>query len=77
MLDRVWGHRHAAPATLSHIIAQLRHKLGDDASAPRYIQTVHGVGYRLIAEVTAAGRPDFFAALLAPGDAAASRKPDR
>jgi len=58
MLDRVWGHRHATPATLSHVIAQLRHKLGDDARAPRYIQTVHGVGFRLIANVTATGPAD-------------------
>lgn len=54
LLDSVWGHRHVAPATLSRIVAQLRQKLGDVAAAPRYIQTVHGCGYRLIANVTTA-----------------------
>ncbi len=53
LLERVWGHSYVTPATLSRIIAQLRQKLGDDAAAPHYIQTVHGCGYRLIANVTA------------------------
>lgn len=52
LLDSVWGHRYVAPATLTRIIAQLRHKLGDEAAAPHFIQTVHGCGYRLIADVT-------------------------
>jgi len=28
-------------------LANLRRKLGDDASAQRYIRTVRGVGYRI------------------------------
>jgi adenylate cyclase len=58
LLERVWGHSYVTPATLSRIIAQLRQKLGDDAAAPQYIQTVHGCGYRLIANVTASNRAD-------------------
>ncbi len=53
LLQRVWGHKYVTQATLSRIISQLRQKLGDDAAEPRYIQTVHGLGYRLIASVTA------------------------
>jgi adenylate cyclase len=52
LLEQVWGHSYVTPATLSRIIAQLRQKLGDDATSPHYIQTVHGCGYRLIASVT-------------------------
>jgi TolB-like protein/DNA-binding winged helix-turn-helix (wHTH) protein/Tfp pilus assembly protein PilF len=51
LLDAVWKHRHIAPTTLSRIIAVLRRALGDDADAPRYIETVHGLGYRFIGAV--------------------------
>ena len=48
LLERVWGHKYVTPASLSRVISQLRQKLGDETAEPRYIQTVHGVGYRLI-----------------------------
>jgi TolB-like protein/DNA-binding winged helix-turn-helix (wHTH) protein/Flp pilus assembly protein TadD len=51
LLDRVWGHRHVTPGVLNRVIAQLRKALGDDAEHPRYIQTLHSLGYRFIAEV--------------------------
>lgn len=54
LLERVWGHKYVTPASLSRVISQLRQKLGDETAEPRYIQTVHGVGYRMIASVTAA-----------------------
>ena len=46
LLDAVWGHRYVTPSTLNRIIALARRAFGDDASEPRYIQTVHGAGYR-------------------------------
>jgi TolB-like protein/DNA-binding winged helix-turn-helix (wHTH) protein len=36
---------------MNHIVKQLRAALGDDASAPRYIETVPRLGYRFIAPV--------------------------
>jgi hypothetical protein len=33
-------------------VAELRKALGDDPTAPRFIETVHGRGYRFIAQVT-------------------------
>jgi len=51
LLDAVWKHRHVAPATLSRIIALLRRALGDDADEPRYIETVHGLGYRFVGAI--------------------------
>jgi two-component system response regulator RegX3 len=32
--------------TLDKHIANLRHKIGDDPNRPRYILTVHGIGYK-------------------------------
>jgi TolB-like protein/DNA-binding winged helix-turn-helix (wHTH) protein/Flp pilus assembly protein TadD len=51
LLDRVWGHRHVTPGVLNRVIAQLRKALGDNAEHPRYIQTLHSLGYRFIADV--------------------------
>ncbi len=56
LLDRVWGHRHVTPGVLNRVVARLRKALGDNAEHPRYIQTLHSLGYRFIAplEVSAA-----------------------
>jgi two-component system OmpR family response regulator len=32
--------------TLDKHIANLRHKIGDDPNRPRYVLTVHGIGYK-------------------------------
>lgn len=46
ILDAVWGHRHVTPGVLNRVMTLLRQALGEDAQAPRYLHTVHGVGYR-------------------------------
>jgi len=51
LLDAVWGHRHVTPAVLNRCIGQVRKALGDHAEAPRFVQTVHTLGYRFIAPV--------------------------
>lgn len=50
LLDQVWGHRHVTPGVLNRVVAQLRKALGDEVEHPRYIQTLHAVGYRFICE---------------------------
>lgn len=59
LLDHVWGHRHVTPGALNRAVAQLRKALGDDAERPRYIQTLHAVGYRFmcVPEVHPAAAP--------------------
>ncbi len=58
ILDSVWRVEHVADSTLSHAVAELRRALGDDARRPRYIETIPKRGYRLIATVEAASRPE-------------------
>jgi DNA-binding response OmpR family regulator len=52
LLERVWGPEYTDDTTyLKVFIGRLRHKLGDMAEHPRYIQTVWGTGYRFVAPV--------------------------
>jgi predicted ATPase/DNA-binding winged helix-turn-helix (wHTH) protein len=51
LLDAVWGHRYVTPSTLNRVIALARRSLVDDAEDPRFIQTVHGSGYRFVGPV--------------------------
>lgn len=47
LLERVWGPEFPGlTRTVDVRIAALRKKLGDEAESARYIETVHGVGYR-------------------------------
>jgi two-component system alkaline phosphatase synthesis response regulator PhoP len=49
LLERVWGHDFPSTARVVDVhVTGLRRKLGDDADAPRFIETVRGVGYRFM-----------------------------
>ena len=49
LLETVWGMNAAAVTTrtLDQTVAQVRKKLGDTAASPRWLLTIHGVGYKL------------------------------
>ena len=51
LLDAVWGETAVGEDALTFQIQALRQALADDARSPRYIETVHRVGYRFIAPV--------------------------
>jgi DNA-binding winged helix-turn-helix (wHTH) protein/predicted ATPase/type II secretory pathway predicted ATPase ExeA len=60
LFEQVWGGLAVSDAALISCIQELRHALGDDARRPRYIETQHRRGYRLIvpaASVPQAGNP--------------------
>jgi DNA-binding response OmpR family regulator len=46
LMDRVWGYRdYAGGRVVDSHVARIRRKLGEDGNEPRFIRTVHGVGY--------------------------------
>ncbi len=47
LLASAWSRRMVNDEVLSRTIADLRQALGDDARAPRYLETIPKVGYRL------------------------------
>jgi DNA-binding response OmpR family regulator len=48
LVDTVWGETWVGDEHLVDVhIGHLRRKLGDDATEPRFIRTVRGVGYRM------------------------------
>ncbi len=52
LIDTVWQTEFVSENALTHVIAELRNALGDDAQHPRYIETIPRRGYRLLARVT-------------------------
>jgi DNA-binding winged helix-turn-helix (wHTH) protein/Flp pilus assembly protein TadD len=48
LLERVWPGVIVGEEVLTHAIAELRRALGDDFRSPRFLQTVHKSGYRLL-----------------------------
>src|SRR5215471_837145 len=51
LLAAVWTGTYVEEGTLPICIAELRKALGDNAKTPRFIETVHGRGYRFIGQV--------------------------
>ncbi len=48
----VWPDTFVADATLTHLVAELRTALGEDARAPRLLRTIHGYGYAFVGEIS-------------------------
>ncbi len=58
LLDALWPQVIVSDSMPTICVGELRKALGDDAKNPRFIETVHGRGYRFIANVTTAEAPD-------------------
>ena len=54
IIARVWDGRFVSDSAVSSRIKSARHALGDDGSAQRFIRTIHGVGFRFMAEADTA-----------------------
>jgi DNA-binding response OmpR family regulator len=49
LLERVWGWDHVGDDRIVDVhVRKLRRALGDDATDPRFIATVRGVGYKVL-----------------------------
>jgi predicted ATPase/DNA-binding winged helix-turn-helix (wHTH) protein len=53
LLDAVWAGTVVSEGALTTCLRTLRHALGEDTQQPRYIATVHRLGYRFVAPVSA------------------------
>jgi DNA-binding winged helix-turn-helix (wHTH) protein len=56
LLDAIWAEVTVSDSMPATCVAELRKALGDEARVPRFIETVHGRGYRFIAEVETPAR---------------------
>jgi DNA-binding winged helix-turn-helix (wHTH) protein len=54
LLDALWPGAYVADGVLKVCVSEIRRALGDDAQAPKFIETAHRRGYRFIAPVTGA-----------------------
>ncbi|HJS27133.1 MAG TPA: response regulator transcription factor [Actinomycetota bacterium] len=49
LMDSVWGYRdYAGGRVVDSHVARIRRKLGEDGNEPRFVRTVHGVGYAAV-----------------------------
>jgi DNA-binding winged helix-turn-helix (wHTH) protein len=48
----LWPDTFVSDATLTHLVAELRTALGDDARSPRLVKTIHGYGYAFVSEIS-------------------------
>jgi len=53
LLHAVWGNTQVSAEGLRDYLREIRHALGDNADAPRFIETVRGRGYRFTAAIAA------------------------
>src|SRR5215471_125176 len=54
IVEKVWDGRVVSDAAIASRVKSARHALGDDGRAQGFIKTLHGQGYRFVAEVSAA-----------------------
>lgn len=57
LIERVWRGVAVTDNAVTRAMKELRGAIGDDASAPRYIETVARRGYRFLADVRRSTRP--------------------
>ncbi len=54
--DRLWPGTFVSGSTLATVVGEVRAALDDDPASPRFVRTVHGVGYAFCGEATEEGR---------------------
>lgn len=54
LIEKVWDGRDVSDASLASRVKSARQRLGDDGKIQRFIKTIHGQGFRFVADTTAA-----------------------
>jgi DNA-binding winged helix-turn-helix (wHTH) protein len=57
LLGHIWPDTFVVDASLNVLIGEIRRALTDDARQPRYVRTVHGVGYAFCGDARDADEP--------------------
>ena len=55
--QRLWPDTFVAEANLSNLIAEIRQALDDSSREPRYIRTIHRIGYAFCGEASSTATP--------------------
>mgnify|MGYP001251350211 CR=1 FL=1 len=63
ILEKVWDGRIVSDSALSSRVKSARKALGDDGRSQRFIRTLHGRGFRFVAEVRTGDAPGSLAAV--------------
>src|SRR5262252_2188879 len=53
IVERIWDGRVVSDAAIASRVKSARQALGDDGRSQRFIKTLHGKGYRFVAQVSA------------------------
>jgi DNA-binding winged helix-turn-helix (wHTH) protein len=53
--DRLWPDTFVSESTVATVVAELRAALGENPKRPRFLRTVHGVGFAFCGRATEAG----------------------
>jgi len=56
LFQLVWPDSHVVEANLNVVVAEVRRALGDHAQTPRFIRTVHGVGFAFCGSANEVGK---------------------
>jgi len=51
LLEKLWPSTFVEETNLASLAAEIRRALGDDASAPAFLRTIHRFGYRFVGDV--------------------------
>jgi len=57
LFGEIWPDVFVVDANLNVLVGEIRRALDDDAQSPRFIRTVHGVGYAFCGQAIETGRP--------------------
>lgn len=76
ILEKVWDGRIVSDSALSSRVKSARKAIGDDGKTQRFIKTIHGQGFRFVAEVHVERDPDISFPELRLADGAPVPSPD-